>query len=77
MWTSYEALCEMGANDIDPTQVFGVCPAILAQTEEQNVAHAAATTIPEERGVLTPSFSLSQTPLDGTYWRASVRFMHS
>jgi len=65
MWTSYEALCEMGAND-DPTQVFGVFPAALvAQPQDDNTAKAQ--TVQEERGVLTPSFSLSQTPLDGTF----------
>lgn len=65
MWTSYEALCEMGAND-DPTQVFGVFPAILATQPEDDANEAAAGPVQEERGVLTPSFSLSQTPMDGT-----------
>lgn len=68
MWSSYEALCEMGAED-DPTQVFGVCPTTLqtACSEGATVTNnAASTTLPiQERGVLTPSFSLSQTPLDG------------
>lgn len=63
MWTSYEALCEMGAND-DPTQVFGVFPAILASQPQEDEA-AGPVAVQEERGVLTPSFSLSQTPMDG------------
>lgn len=68
MWSSYEALCEMGAND-DPTQVFGVFPAALAPQPEDdaNKAGPVVRTAHEERGVLTPSFSLSQTPLDGTW----------
>lgn len=65
MWTSYEALCEMGAND-DPTQVFGVFPAALAAPpDDENEGAAVAPTVQEERGVLTPSFTLSQTPLEG------------
>jgi len=35
MWVSYEALCEMGAVDIDPTSVFGVRPAELDQLQDQ------------------------------------------
>lgn len=66
MWTSYEALCEMGAND-DPTQVFGVFPAALAAQPEDETEAAVAQAVQDERGVLTPSFSLSQTPLDGMW----------
>lgn len=35
MWVSYEALCEMGAVDIDPTSVFGVRPAEIDKMQEQ------------------------------------------
>lgn len=35
MWVSYEALCEMGAADIDPTSVFGVRPAEIDKLQEQ------------------------------------------
>lgn len=67
MWTSYEALCEMGASD-DPTQVFGVFPAaLIAQEQDGNDASQVAHAVQEERGVLTPSFSLSQTPFEGMH----------
>ena len=36
---SYEALCEMGAADIDPTSVFGVRPAEIDKLQEQKVKH--------------------------------------
>ena len=35
MWVSYEALCEMGAIDIDPTSVFGVRPSEIDKLQEQ------------------------------------------
>lgn len=35
MWVSYEALCEMGDTDIDPTSVFGVQSAELCQLHDQ------------------------------------------
>jgi len=35
MWVSYEALCEMGATDIDPTSVFGVRPTEIDQFQDQ------------------------------------------
>ena len=35
MWTSYEALCELGAVDVDPTSVFGVRPAELDEFNDQ------------------------------------------
>ena len=35
MWTSYEALCEMGAVDIDPTSVFGVRPAEMDRLNDR------------------------------------------
>ena len=33
--------------------------------QDENEGAAVAPTVQEERGVLTPSFSLSQTPLEG------------
>lgn len=39
MWVSYEALCEMGAVDIDPTSVFGVRPAEIDKLQEQQNKH--------------------------------------
>ena len=35
MWTSYEALCELGAVDVDPTSVFGVRPSELDEFNDQ------------------------------------------
>lgn len=66
MWTSYQALCEMGASDefADPTQIFGVCPAALtlAAAIASEDSQPDTTTLPEQnhRGVLTPSYSLSR-----------------
>ena len=37
MWVSYEALCEMGAVDIDPTSVFGVRPAELDNLQQNKL----------------------------------------
>jgi anaphase-promoting complex subunit 3 len=68
MWTSYEALCEMGATDIDPTSVFGVRPAEIDQLQEQ--LQKPQNLMPlQEKSVLSPSLSFSQphhhgTPLD-------------
>lgn len=58
MWTSYEALCEMGDDTINPTQVFGVCPAALAPSPRQEEEEATQPNL-ASRGVLTPSFALS------------------
>lgn len=63
MWTSYEALCEMGCDLMEPTEIFGVVPAALAVKQEPSKGHEqVATPVDEtqERGVLTPSFTLSQ-----------------
>ena len=64
MWTSYKALCEMGDDTIDPTDIFGVCPAALAAPPDTQMQPEQ---VPKDsdRGVLTPSFILSQTPLEG------------
>jgi hypothetical protein len=60
MWTSYEALCEMGDDAINPVQVFGVCPEALAPSpQEEDEEEEAAQPNVESRGVLTPSFALS------------------
>ena len=42
MWVSYEALCDMGAADIDPTSVFGVRPAEIDKLQEQQNKQNAA-----------------------------------
>jgi anaphase-promoting complex subunit 3 len=59
MWTSYEALCEMGDDSINPVQVFGVCPEALAPSPQDEEEEHAAQPYIESRGVLTPSFALS------------------
>ena len=43
MWVSYEALCEMGAVDIDPTSVFGVRPAEIDLLQEQRMKNQQTT----------------------------------
>ena len=57
MWTSYEALCELGATDIDPTSVFGVRPSeidqVQARMHQQTVAAQEAIPL-QEKSVLTP-----------------------
>jgi hypothetical protein len=59
MWTSYEALCEMGAVDIDPTSVFGVRPSEIDQLQEH--LHKPQNMMPlQEKSVLSPSFNFSQ-----------------
>jgi hypothetical protein len=70
MWTSYEALCELGALDLDPTSVFGVRPAELDQFNDQLQKEHE---VPEEhfplqeRSVLGQSFPSShQTPFGAT-----------
>jgi hypothetical protein len=56
MWTSYEALCEMGALCIDPTTVFGVRPAEIERLQErfhqQNLGQEEMPL--QEKSVLTP-----------------------
>lgn len=63
MWSSYEALCEIGATDIDPTFVFGVHPAAMDQLKE-NVSKANTTLPLQEKSISSPSFNFShnQTP---------------
>lgn len=59
MWTSYEALCEMGCVDIDPTSVFGVRPVELDQLQEH--LRKPQNMMPlQEKSVLSPSFNFSQ-----------------
>lgn len=57
MWTSYEALCEMGASNIDPTTVFGVRPAEIDQLQERfrqrNFGEQEEMPL-QEKPVLTP-----------------------
>eukprot|EP00980_Cylindrotheca_fusiformis_P001974 scaffold443_cov125-Cylindrotheca_fusiformis.AAC.23 len=59
LWTSYEALCEMGAVDIDPTSVFGVRPAEIDKIQE-SVAKASNNMPLQEKSISSPSFNLSQ-----------------
>jgi hypothetical protein len=66
MWVSYEALCEMGATDIDPTSVFGVHPAELEQVRD---IHKQQNLPLQERSVVSPSFFSAhshshQTPME-------------
>jgi hypothetical protein len=83
MWSSYEALCELGAGDdlLDPVEIFGVCPnALTLPTEESPVAAQSSTQMPpprEERGVLTPTFGggLQPTPVDSAAASAGARPM--
>jgi len=73
MWTSYEALCEMGATDIDPTSVFGVRPSEIDQLQEQMQKPQNSMPL-QDKSVLSPSVHFSQphhhhhhhhgTPLD-------------
>jgi hypothetical protein len=59
MWTSYEALCEMGAVDIDPTSVFGVRPAEIDRLQDH--LQKPQNMMPlQEKSVLSPSFNFSQ-----------------
>jgi len=69
LWTSYEALCEMGAaTDItdDPTAVFGVFPSPLMQVL-QNIEEPPPTDDNDDEGLMqnlhsmTPSLMLSHT----------------
>jgi hypothetical protein len=56
MWTSYEALCEMGALYIDPTTVFGVRPAEIERLQERFHEHTSGQVVMplQEKAVLTP-----------------------
>jgi hypothetical protein len=58
MWASYQALCELGATDIDPTSFFGVRPAELDIVHEQL---QKPQTLPlKEKPILSPSLHFSQ-----------------
>lgn len=65
MWSSYEALCELGAVDIDPTSIFGVRPVEIDRMQEH--MQKPQTTMPlQEKSVSSPSFGFSHhqtTPL--------------
>ena len=67
MWTSYEALCEMGASDIDPTSVFGVRPAEIDRLQERiHQQNTAQETMPlQEKSILTPHHHFSPPPSHG------------
>ena len=68
LFTSYESLCELGgADDLDPTSVFGVHPKLVEATETSD----DDVFLPlQDRNTLTPSFRLIETPASengGTY----------
>jgi hypothetical protein len=67
MWTSYEALCEMGASDIDPTSVFGVRPAEIDLLKERiHQQNTAQETMPlQEKSILTPHHHFTPPPPPG------------
>jgi hypothetical protein len=77
MWVSYEALCEMGAVNIDPTTVFGVRPAEIDRLQErfqqQNLTHDEAPL--QEKSVLTPHHFTPPTHGAGLGGAASSRPM--
>jgi hypothetical protein len=63
MWTSYEALCELGATDIDPTSVFGVRPSEIDKLQERVVHHSSNEAMPlQEKAVLATHQFSSPTP---------------
>lgn len=76
MWTSFEALCELGVVDIDPTSVFGVRPAELDQIHERLQKPQNAMPL-QEKSVLSPSFNFTQHPHHhGTPLASGMKPMH-
>lgn len=70
MWTSFEALCEMGATDIDPTSVFGVRPVEIDRLQEH--LQKSQNMMPlQEKSVQSPSFTFTQH--DGTPFAANSK----
>jgi hypothetical protein len=66
LWSSYEYLCELGgADDVDPTSVFGVnAPAFHTESESDNAPSIKPL---QDRSMLTPSFAMStETPAAGS-----------
>lgn len=63
LWSSYEYLCEIGgADDLDPKSVFGVHPSAF----ELDTSTLQALQPLQDRSILTPSFSVAETPATGT-----------
>jgi hypothetical protein len=63
MWTSYEALCELGATDIDPTSVFGVRPAEIDKLQDRIVRQKSQEAMPlQEKSIQMPHQFASPTP---------------
>ena len=62
MWVSYEALCEMGAVDIDPTSVFGVRPVEIDLLQEQRMKNQQNT----GNGALGETMPLQEKPIHVT-----------
>ena len=65
LWTSYEYLCELGgADDLDPTSVFGVLPSSYEADTSTATASKGAKPL-QDRSILSPSFSVAETPAPG------------
>ena len=65
LWTSYEYLCELGgADDLDPTSVFGVLPSSYEVNTSTATAGKGAKPL-QDRSILSPSFSVAETPAPG------------
>ena len=66
LWSSYEYLCELGgADDLDPTSVFGVhVPAFHTEFESD---YGQGVKPLQDRSILTPSFAMAtETPANGS-----------
>jgi hypothetical protein len=64
LWISYEALCELGATDIDPTSVFGVRPAEIDKLQERILQQKSQAEMPlQEKSILTPHHFSPPTPV--------------
>ena len=65
LWTSYEYLCELGgADDLDPTSVFGVLPSSY-EIDTSTATEIQGAKPFQDRSILTPSFSVAETPAAG------------
>ena len=65
LWTSYEYLCELGgADELDPTSVFGVLPSSY-EIDTSTTTEVQGAKPFQDRSILTPSFSVAETPAPG------------
>lgn len=62
MWTSYEALCELGATDIDPTSVFGVRPVEIDKLQERIMQQKSNEAMPLQEKVVLTTHQFSSPP---------------